>query len=133
MTDALLEDYLALLDKFMIARPTYTWVKFHSRRVAESGFRVRISRQGEKIRGSVVLKYRCGDGRAVVLFNVASPDGRPLWMRAHGVKSLAETAAQRRLDRWAAQDPDLWVLEIEESHPVPCTGSERVLQPEPMA
>ena len=128
MSDTLLDDYLALLDKFMIARPTHYWVKFHQRRVADSGFRVRIRREGEKIRGAVALKYRCQDGRAVVLFNVASPDGRPLWMPAHAVKSVSQSVAQRRLERWAAQDPDLWILEVEENHAMQWTGLGSTLQ-----
>jgi hypothetical protein len=107
------DEYLVLLDTFVLARPTHSWVRFHRRRAAESGYRVSVRREGDHFKGAVVLKLSHPDGSAKVLGPVANAECKPLWMPVHARDWVSEWVAQRHLERLAAQDPDLWILEVQ--------------------
>lgn len=106
--------YVEILHRFEACRPIESWIRFHARRAAESGFSVQVRRKGDTRRGSVVILLRDASASVQVLTMVRTPSGRPAWLPVHGGGAVGEVRAERYVERLARTDPDLWILEVEE-------------------
>jgi hypothetical protein len=104
--------YLQLLDQFEPRRPTESWVRFHIRQAEELGYHVEIHRQGDTSRGSIVVKLQYGELQVKVVTLVRKPDGQLFWIPVHKSEAISEERARRYVERIAAADPDVWILEV---------------------
>lgn len=71
-----------------------------------------VARKGDEDAGDVMIKHRQGDGRFHVLSQARRGD-ELVWLRRTGGEPVAETEADRLIERAVAIDADLWVIEIE--------------------
>lgn len=77
-----------------------------------------VLRKGDPDAGVIYVKVLARDGSATLYGQTRDDLGRPAWRRAAGPEPEAEI--ERRLDREAGIDPDLWAVEIlDDSHAHP--------------
>jgi len=107
--------YVELLNRFEACRPIESWIRFHGRRAAESGFQVQVRQKGDARRGSVVIMLRDATANVQILTMVRSSNGRTVWLPVHGGGAVNELRAERYVERLARTDPDLWILDVEPS------------------
>jgi hypothetical protein len=88
------------------------WIGAQIRLCARAGVPLAVLRRGDPDAGSVILKVVGPDGRAAVLSQATSADGRLAWHRPLGREPVAEGEAEDYIARQARFDPDIWALEI---------------------
>lgn len=93
--------------------PTELWVKAHLRRLSAQATPAYILRRGDPHGGIVILKVNRLDLGCRVLTRTRDLDGVPCWMPALKGELVPEAEADDYIDRQAARDPDLWVVEVE--------------------
>ena len=90
------------------------WVSALIRRAGQAGAFATVERKGDARGGAVLVKAlnrRAGEAR---LFAEATRgDGQVVWMQP--VDSLQEPDLDAYIARAAKRDPDLWVIEIDDS------------------
>ena len=97
------------------------WVAAYLRRCASDGVSAVLRRRGAAEAGAIFVKVDLLNGRAA-LYGPApqslsidiAPGIDRLFARAHKTESIDFAEADRRLDREAAFDPDLWIVEVED-------------------
>ena len=95
------------------------WVAAYLRRVAVEGANAALRRRGAAEAGAIFVKIDRLDGRAA-LYQPApqsqfSDRGvERLWSRAHEAEWVSPEAAETRVAREIAFDPDLWLIEVED-------------------
>lgn len=91
------------------------------RRVAVAGASAFVVRHGAEEAGAVVLKVARLDGTVLVLNQVRDGGGALVWSRP-----LGDWVAEDRAQAWCARqcdfDPDLWIVEIEDTKGRPFVG-----------
>lgn len=93
---------------------TEHWVHAHLRRCAIAAVPAMVVRHGDDERGMVLLKINTlGDG-CKVLIQARNLEGRLGWMPALKGELVAEAEADTYIQRQIRNDPDLWVIEIED-------------------
>jgi hypothetical protein len=95
------------------------WVQAHLRRCNASGLAAMLVKRGAEEAGSIYVKVNRLDG-SVVLFGPApgpSHDerGERRWMPVIGTGAVPEPDADAYLRRQRAIDPDIWIIEIEDT------------------
>jgi hypothetical protein len=88
------------------------WVRAQMRLCDRAGLPLTVLRRGDPDAGTVILKVVGPDGRAAVLSQATSADGRLAWHRPLGREPVAEGEAEDYIARQARFDPDIWALEI---------------------
>ena len=94
---------------------TEIWVKAQIRQCDVDFIPAVVARRGDADSGQVLIKRNCLDGGFEVFARTIAPDGGSGWRRLTGPVPVDETAAQAAIDRETGFDPDLWVVEIEDS------------------
>ena len=95
------------------------WVAAYLRRCAVEGAAAVLRRRGAAEAGAIFVKIDRLDGR-VALYAPAPQSAlaergvERLWSRAHNEEWVEDSAAERRLAREIAFDPDLWIVEVED-------------------
>lgn len=77
------------------------------------GIGVYVLRRGDPDAGVLIVKQAHLDGRATVFTRRFDGEGETVWERVLGDDPVPETDADAYLERRAAVDPDIWVVEIE--------------------
>lgn len=96
------------------------WVSAYLRRCAVEGAFAVLRRRGAAEAGAIFVKVDLRDGQCM-LFGPAPQsemvaDGRDrLWQPMHESVTLETVAAEDRLRREINFDPDLWIVEVENS------------------
>lgn len=91
------------------------WIKAHIRKCATHNVPVMVTRRGDETAGSVLLKVnRLGPGCMVLSPTTNFDDGARMWLKGTGPGWVEEADADAYIDKRVKNDPDLWVLEIED-------------------
>jgi len=89
-------------------------VKAIIRRAELAGAHAFLVRRGQEEAGALFLKLSRLDGSFTVLNQARRGDGELVWTRPLG-ESADESAVNAYLEKQLRFDPDLWILEIEDS------------------
>ncbi|MEX1036095.1 MAG: DUF1491 family protein [Sneathiella sp.] len=91
------------------------WVKAHIRKCATRNVPVMVTRRGDATAGSVLIKInRLGPGCMVLSPITNFDDGARMWLKGTGPDWVEEESADAYIIRQIQNDPDIWVLEIED-------------------
>lgn len=94
---------------------THLWVAAHLAQASQRGIPMVVVRRGDRSRGAVMLKlHHLGHGWLVL--NQTRRDERLGWLSGTGVAPVAESEADRYIERQLRRDPDLWLIEVEDRH-----------------
>ncbi len=95
--------------------PTELWVAAHLRQCTAKGIPVYVARRGAAASGTVVVKVVV-KGQGCRLFNQSRDmDGNTAWLDIFEGVTVDETRADQYIQRAADRDPDVWVIEVEDS------------------
>lgn len=93
--------------------PTDLWVAAQARAASREGVPVLVVRRGASASGSIILKVNRLDGTSD-LYDQVRLDETRVWMKTPRMKPLPEEEAAAYIARRAEDDPDLWVVEVED-------------------
>jgi hypothetical protein len=98
--------------------PTDLWIKAHLRRLTGEGVYAALVRKGDADYGTVWINVARGDGTAEVYGPapqaLSAETSERRFLRMHKAATIADAEADARLQRARNDDPDLWILEIED-------------------
>lgn len=95
--------------------PTDVWVTAQVRALSARGMPVYVLYKGALAAGTVMVKVVVR-GQGVQLFDQARDmDGKTGWMRIFDDGLVDEKKADEYIQRSRKRDPDLWVIEVEDS------------------
>lgn len=95
---------------------TAMWVSAHIRRCMSVGVAAVLVRRGDDKAGTVLIKWnRFADGCRVLLPS-RNAKGKRVWINGAGAGPVSDAEAEAYIARQLRNDPDLWVLEIEDTH-----------------
>lgn len=94
---------------------TAIWVQSQLRLCDLAGIPFVVRRKGDPDAGAVVLLIDRGAAGILVLSQTRDDQGRPAWMRALGSETADSAAAEAFVARTVKRDPDVWVIEVEDS------------------
>ena len=93
------------------------WVQALLRRAAVGGAFATVARKGDTDAGAVLVKVATLDGRARLYAPAQDGAGERIWLDlSGGALGDDEKAVDAYARRRAANDPDVWVIEIEDRH-----------------
>lgn len=96
---------------------TEIWVSALLRRVSIGGAFAAVARKGDADAGAVLVKVATLDGRARLYAPARDGEGERVWLDlSAGALGDAESAVDAYARKRAGDDPDLWVVEIEDKH-----------------
>lgn len=94
-------------------------ISAHLRRARAAGSFATIARKGDPDAGAIAVKVYLGNQTAQLYVQSRDLDGNPVWRDPFEGDDAAREGTEARVDRWlekeAAIDPDLWVIEIEDA------------------
>lgn len=91
------------------------WVDAQVRRCNVLAVPLYVVRRGDPDAGMVLIKLNRGAGGVIVLSPFRREDDSLAWMRATGAEPVEESKAESYLARQVDIDPDLWIVEIEDT------------------
>ena len=95
---------------------TFIWVQAQQRYCERNNLPIYILKKGELNVGAVILKISILDGRCRVFTQISSVDGKTAWQSwSPDNKPVLESKADKYIAKQMATDPDIWVIEIEDS------------------
>ncbi|TGY88551.1 DUF1491 family protein [Marinicauda algicola] len=94
---------------------TRFWVDALRWRAESGGAAIYVARRGDPDAGAVLVKVSLLDGTARLFVPVTDFSGERVWSQPLG-DSLEEARADAYAARRLEDDPDLWVIEIEDRH-----------------
>lgn len=90
------------------------WVQARIRQCDLDGIPAVVVRRGDPDAGAVLIKLNRLNTGCVVYTRFRDMDGKLKWISATGEAPVDDQAADDYIERQAARDRDLWVLEIED-------------------
>ena len=96
--------------------PTHIWVEAKIRELSAQGVGVYLTHKGEKMGGLVLLKIVNTQARECKLLTQQRDlDGVLGWVNVFTEEIIDEQKADEYINRSVERDPDLWVIEVENS------------------
>jgi hypothetical protein len=91
------------------------WAAALVRRAELGGAFAAVVRKGDADAGAVLVKVATLDGRARLYAPARDGEGERVWLDlSHGSLGDEESAVDAYARKRASQDPDLWIVEIED-------------------
>ncbi len=91
------------------------WVSAHIRRCMSLGIPAVLVRRGDDKAGTVLIKWNRFAEGCRVLTPSRTVKGQRVWINGTGAATVIEAEADAYIARQVRNDPDLWVLEIEDT------------------
>ncbi len=95
------------------------WASATLRRAHQLGRSGMVLRRGDADAGGILVVLRERGGTMVVLSQTRTAGGESAWIRGTGAAPVGQDAVDAYVARQVANDPDLWVLEIDGPDLVP--------------
>ncbi|MDA0997106.1 MAG: DUF1491 family protein [Proteobacteria bacterium] len=95
---------------------TGIWVSAQIRLCDITNMPALVRHKGDPDAGSVILKLDRLDGTSMLLSQSRDGEGRRAWLAPLGRAAAGNDKIEEYIGRRLAQDPDIWVLEIEDRH-----------------
>ena len=94
---------------------TGIWASALIRRAEVAGAFATVARKGDTDAGAVLVKVATLDGRAHLYAPAMDGEGERIWLDlSSGPLGVEEKAVDAYAAKRAANDPDLWIVEIED-------------------
>lgn len=90
------------------------WVNAQVRLCNQNHMPAMVRRRGDADAGSILIIIDQLDGTAFVLSQVRDAEGARNWLKVTGEQPVPYNESEAYIQRRAATDPDIWVLEIED-------------------
>ena len=90
------------------------WIQARIRQCDLDGIPAVVVRRGDPDAGAILIKINRLAMGCVVYTQFRNMDGETTWVSATGDTPVEDRAADHYIERQAARDRDLWVLEIED-------------------
>ena len=87
------------------------------RRVAAAGGFATVLKKGEPDAGTIALVCRESSGNQRLIERMPQPDGTRAWTTTRSQVSEEQREFDAYLSRRGAQDPDLWIVELDIPNP----------------
>lgn len=84
------------------------------RRYDRLGIGVYRRRRGDPDAGAILVKIALGQGLAILLTQTYDREGKAAWMRQGGPEPQPDETVEAAIEKAAARDPDVYVLEVED-------------------
>jgi len=94
---------------------TELWVKAQLRLCDQAMLPAFVRRRGDPDAGAVIVKLDRMDGTSEVFVQARAGDGSRAWTRGSGEGVVLDAEAEAYIQRQLSFDPDIWVLEVEDS------------------
>jgi hypothetical protein len=91
------------------------WIDALRWRAESAGASVYVTRRGDPDAGAVLVKVLLGQRTALLFAPVRNFEGDRVWAQPLGAEPVPELDADGYAQRRAERDPDLWVLEIDDT------------------
>lgn len=95
--------------------PVHIMIDATLRPLNDRGVFYYIAQRGEQNSGVILLKLNGLKGECRLLIQQRDFEGNMGWMDAMGKELVEERAADQYIQRSITRDPDLWVVEIEDT------------------
>jgi hypothetical protein len=96
--------------------PTHVWVEAKIRELTAQGVGVYVTHKGERMGGLVLLKLSNPQARECKLLTQQRDlDGVMGWVNVFVDEIIPEQKADEYITRSVKRDPDLWVIEVEQT------------------
>ena len=92
------------------------WVDALKWRVEAGGASLYVKQRGDADAGAVLVKLSLMDGTSHLFVPIRGMDGERIWSQPLGETPLPEAKVDHYMDRRVEDDPDLWLIEIEDRH-----------------
>ena len=96
------------------ALPVHIWIDAQLSTLNARGIFYYIHRRGEQNTGTILLKLNSLSGICKLIVQQRDLDGNLGWVNALRKELVEETDADSYIARSISNDPDLWVIEIED-------------------
>ena len=94
--------------------PTDIWVSALIRRAGLDGAFAAVTRRGDARAGAVLVRvWNSRERQMMLLAEALDSEGRSIWIRP--IAATAESDIEAYVQRAVRIDPDLWVVDIEDS------------------
>lgn len=90
------------------------WVSAQVRMCGLLALPVVVRRRGDPDAGSILIRLDRVDGYSVLLSQSRDAEGRQVWMMGNDAEPLADAEVEQYIERRIKNDPDIWVIEIED-------------------
>jgi hypothetical protein len=91
------------------------WASALIRRAEAAGAYATVARKGDGDAGAVLVKVSTRDGKARLYAPARNGEGERVWLDlSAGPLGADETAVDDYVSKRAANDPDIWLIEIED-------------------
>tara|TARA_B100000676_G_scaffold265073_1_gene277814 strand:- start:1180 stop:1515 length:336 start_codon:yes stop_codon:yes gene_type:complete len=91
------------------------WVEAQVRHCNGLAVPLYVLKRGDGDAGMILIKLIREPDQVIILSPTRNEEGELAWTRPLGPESVTAEAADTYLDRQTGYDPDLWILEIDDS------------------
>lgn len=95
---------------------TKFWVDALKWRVEAGGAALYVRKRGDNDAGVVIVQLSLMDGSGHLYVPIRGMDGERMWSQPLGEEPLTESRISSYMERRSEDDPDLWLIEIEDRH-----------------
>lgn len=90
------------------------WISAQVRTCNTQALPAMVRRHGDDDAGSILVRLDRLDGTSVLLSQIRNAEGNRAWLRVLGPEPAPDDKVETYITRRIQDDPDIWVLEIED-------------------